>query len=146
MKLEKKPKWRSMNAITTELWALARRISFRTHANPLGGVDFYTCPQRGLVGQNRQCGHAYPAGALGASMKYDLHILRPQCYNCNINYGGMSVVFWKNLERELGKKAAGVLYRECQSSKGYPVNARNHYTNLIREYSLILTSYGNIRL
>ena len=73
-------------------------------------------------------------------MKYDLRILRPQCYNCNINHGGMGVVFWKNMEKEIGKRAADKLYLECQASKAGGTNARAHFTNLIATYKVILTA------
>lgn len=132
MKLPKKPKQRSMKAITTELWKICRELTFKKH-----GRDCYTCSQKRLTGLNLQCGHAYPKGALGALMAYDLRILRPQCFRCNINYGGMQATFWKNLERDLGKKDADFLYLECQRSKGKPVNARNHYTDLIKTYHFI---------
>lgn len=133
MKLPKKPKIRSMKAITRELWKLCRQLTFGKY-----GTDCYTCNQKHLSGQNLQCGHGYPGGALGASMKYDLRILRPQCYSDNINKGGMGVVFWKSLERDLGKEVADALYLECQSSKGKPVNARIHYTDLIIKYKAML--------
>jgi hypothetical protein len=133
MKLPKKPKQRSMKAIVDELWSLCRQITFKRH-----GTDCYTCPQRNLEGRNLQCGHGYPNGALGASMKYDLRILRPQCYQCNINHDGMSVVFWKRLEQEIGAPAADNLYLECQRSKAGGTNARNHYLGLISLYKIIL--------
>ena len=120
---------RSMKAITNELWELCRQITFNRH-----GTNCYTCPQRNLEGSNRQCGHGFPKGALGAVMKYDLRILKPQCYSCNINKGGMGAVFWKNLENEMGKKAADKLFLECQRSKIGGANARNHYLYLIEEY------------
>jgi hypothetical protein len=129
MKLPKKPKQRSMKAIVTELWDLCRAITFKRH-----GIDCYTCPQKNIEGLNRQCGHGYPNGALGASMKYDLRILRPQCYNCNINHGGMGIVFWKRMETEIGKRKADKLYLECQASKAGGTNARNHFTALIGDY------------
>ncbi len=87
---------------------------------------------------NLQCGHGHPKGACGASMAYDLRLLRPQCYQCNINYGGMGGVFRANIEKEIGKKATDDLYLEAQRSKGKSVNARDHYTNLIAEYRVML--------
>ncbi len=46
----------------------------------------------------------------------------------------MGVVFWKNLERDLGKKVADKLFLECQQSKGKPINARSYYLQLIDTY------------
>lgn len=141
MKLPKKQKQRSMKAIETELWALCRSICHLRDAKWDNTVDCYTCPQKSIVGQNRQLGHGYAKGALSASLKYDIRILRYQCYNCNINLGGMGAVFWKNLERDLGKKEADALFKECNLSKGRPVNARNHYLDLIPKYKKIMESF-----
>ncbi len=135
MKLPKKPKLRSMSAIEEELWQLCRKLTFNIH-----GTDCYTCTQRNLISFNLHCGHAHPAGACGASMKYDLRILRPQCFSCNINNGGMGAVYLKNLQRDLGKKKADALILEAQSSKGKPVKARDHYMNLIVEYKQRLST------
>ena len=120
-----------MHAIESQLWKLTRKRVF-----DLYGTNCYTCNQTLLVGANLQCGHAYPKGALGASLRYDVRVLRPQCFNDNINLGGMSVVFWKNLEKEMGKEEADALYEECRLSKGRPIKARDHYLKLIQEYSL----------
>lgn len=143
MKIPNRPKVRSMKNITKELWGLCRQIALQRTENP-NRVSCYTCPQSGLTGANKQLGHAYPKGALGASMKYDLRILRFQCYNCNINYGGMQAVFWKNLERDMGKKDADKLYLICAGSKGKPVKARDHFTNLIVEYKELLASHDKV--
>lgn len=138
VKLKKRPKQRSMRAIEDELWRLCREISLRRHANDSGEVFCYTSGKGPLEGQNRQLGHGYPKGALGAAMKYDLRILRWQSYNENINYGGNGAVFWRKLEQEMGKEAADALYRECEQSRWKPIKARDHYTRLIEEYKEIL--------
>ena len=119
-----------MKAIERELWNLCRQLTFNKYGNTC-----YTCGATGLEAHNRQCGHAYPKGALGALLKYDLRILRPQCYHCNINLGGMGATFWKRLEAEIGKKEADAMYLECQQSKGKPVKARHHYNHLLVDYA-----------
>lgn len=138
MKLKKKPKVRSMRAIEDELWRLCRLICHKRDANNQDQVFCYTSGKGPLEGQNKQLGHGYPKGALGASMKYDLRILRWQSYNENINLGGNGATFWKNLERDLGKKEADKLYLECVSSKGKPVKARDFYTELIERYKAMV--------
>ena len=127
-----KKKHRSMKAIEKELWHLCRIITFKRY-----GTDCFTCPQKNLQGANLQCGHAYPKGALGASMKYDLRILRPQCFICNIHHGGMGAVFWNTLA--VTTKNSRALFDECRSSKGRPVKARDHYTHLIDTYTKLLS-------
>ena len=131
-----KKKLPSLKSVKKKLWELCRQITFKRY-----GKHCYTCPQRDLVGANCQCGHAYPDGALGVEMAYDLRILRPQCFRCNINFGGMGAVFWRNLEGEMGKEKADALYLECQSSKGRPVKADVlWYLNKIAQYELILSA------
>ena len=121
-----------MKTITRELWDLCRKITFIRH-----GSDCYTCHQKNLEGSNRQCGHGFPKGALGADMAYDLRILRPQCYNCNINHGGMGALFWENLKRDIGEAEADALLLECKRSKSYTGNAHDTYTHLIGLYKNI---------
>lgn len=115
-----------MRTLTAKLWELTRQIVFHMY-----GTDCYTCHQKRLVGMNLQCGHGYSKGALGVTMQYDLRILRAQCFQCNINYGGMQAVFWKRLEEEMGKEEADKLFAECRASKGKPVKARSFILDLI---------------
>lgn len=131
--LPKPARARKMKSITSELWELCRELTFRTY-----GSDCYTCPARNLLKSNRQCGHAYPKGALGASMQYDLRILRPQCYHCNINLGGMGAVFWNRLQLDIGKADADALYLECQASKGRTTPSRAYYLMLIEKYKALV--------
>lgn len=124
MKLENK----SVSQLEKTLWELCKKITRKLYR------DCYTCEQRNLEGMNAQTGHYYPKGALGASMKYDLRILRLQCFQCNINHGGMGAVFRENMAQEIGKKAEQKLFNECVSSKGKPIKAREHYIQLINDY------------
>ena len=118
-----------MKTIADKLWALTRQIVFILY-----GTDCYTCPQKKLTGKNLQCGHGYSKGAMGVSMQYDLRILRAQCYNCNINYGGMQAAFWRKLEAEIGREKVDALFLECKNSKGQPIKARPFILSLIETY------------
>jgi hypothetical protein len=118
-----------MKGIEKKLWDMCRELTFRKY-----GDTCYTCGQQNLEKQNRQCGHYYPKGALGASMKYDLRVLRPQCYNCNINYGGMGGTFREKMRKEIGSAAEQKLYNECSASKGKPIKASDHYLTLLEKY------------
>jgi hypothetical protein len=71
-------------------------------------------------------------------MQYDLRILEWQCYNCNINYGGMGAEFWHRLTVDIGKQEADALYLECAGSKGRPVTARDWYNDLIEKYKTMV--------
>ena len=82
--LKKKSK-SQIKKIQDLLWQECRRIVFEQFRNTC-----YTCGARNLTGANRQCGHLYPKASVGAYLKYDLRILRPQCFHCNINLGVIS--------------------------------------------------------
>ena len=121
-----------------KVWEECRRITFlRSKAQNGGLVRCYTCGALGLEGRNCQCGHLHPKGACGASIKFDLRLLRPQCFQCNINYGGMGAVFRQNMEKEIGKKQTDKLMMEAMGSKGKPIKAFDHYTKLLGEYQQI---------
>ncbi len=77
-----KPK---LTTLKTKLWALVRVEVFKLY-----GTNCFTCPATKLVGSNLQCGHVpWPKSILPAKCAFDVRFLRPQCYNCNINRGGM---------------------------------------------------------
>ncbi len=123
--LPKKKRERSLKSIEFEVWTLCKAVTRVLYK------DCYTCFQKNLVGMNCQTGHMHPKGACGASMKYDLRLLRLQCFQCNINHGGMGAVFLENMKREIGEQKALALLREAQSSKGKPIKARDYYLLLI---------------
>lgn len=133
LKTKKVQKIRKMRCIEKELWDLCRQIIKERY-----GTNCYTCPQTNLIGLNWQCGHMHPKGACGAIMRYDLRILRPQCFQCNINHGGMGAAYKRNMEKEIGRAAADKLFLECMSSKAKLVNARDYYTSLIIKYKKLL--------
>lgn len=125
MKIENK----NLTQLQNTLWELCKKIVRLKYPH-----NCYTCPQMGLEASNMHTGHYYPDGALGASMKYDLRILRLQCYNCNINLGGMGGVYRENMRKEIGVEAEQKLFDECRLSKGKPIKARDYYIKLIYEY------------
>lgn len=122
---------RTLASLEKELWGLCKKITRKVYR------DCFTCSQKNLQGMNCQTGHYFPKGALSAALKYDLRVLRLQCFQCNINHGGMGGVFRENMAAEIGKKAEQKLYNECISSKGKPIKARDHYIKLIADYQII---------
>lgn len=121
-----------MKSIEKELWDLCKAITRVRYKH------CYTCPQKNLVGMNCQTGHMHPKGACGSAMKYDLRLLRLQCFQCNINYGGMGAVFLENMKEEIGAIEALALLAEAKLSKGKPIKARDHYLGIIEQYKKIL--------
>lgn len=125
----------ALKKLEEKLWDLCRKIIFKIY-----GRTCYTCGQTNLEGRNLQCGHYFPKGALGAKMKYDIRILRPQCFNCNINYGGMGGVFRERMAEEIGRDEEKKLFLECQSSKSRTVKSSEYYPILIADYEKKLST------
>lgn len=92
-----------------KLWKKCRELAFLIYP-----TDCYTCPAKNLEGVNCQLGHMWAKGALSAHLKYDMRVLRWQCYRCNIHHGGMGAVFYARMLKEKGKKYMQDLEKERQ--------------------------------
>lgn len=92
-----------------KLWELCRVITFSMH-----GDVCYTCGRGYLEGRNKHCGHMWAKASLSNHLKYDLRILRPQCFHCNMNLGGMGAVFFEKMQKEIGVKVMNSLIKEKQ--------------------------------
>jgi hypothetical protein len=123
--LKKKSK-QKISVLQRKLWEECKRITRKRWGNTC-----YTCGATGLSGSNWHTGHVpWPKGSLGAVMKYDLRLLRPQCYNCNINLGGQGAIAYKRMLSELGEELMAELERDRQKL----VRAYEHYSSLLEEY------------
>jgi hypothetical protein len=111
------------------LWQECRRIIKKRYGNTC-----YTCGKTGLEGANWQIGHLIPKAALGAYLKYDLRVLRPQCYHCNINLGGNGATFLRRIEEEEGRGLVENIFLDRQRI----VKAQDHYEKLLKEYKEIM--------
>lgn len=129
-KLKKKSK-QSISKIQRDLWELCKQIIRKKYGNVC-----YTCGASGLVGGNWHTGHLMAKASLGAYLKYDLRVLRPQCYKCNIHHGGAGAEFYRKMTVEIGPTAMDELIRDRQVS----VKAYDHYIKLIGEYTEVLKS------
>jgi hypothetical protein len=127
-KLKKQSK-DSISKLQRDLWELCKQIIRVQYPNVC-----YTCGQKNLEGKNWHTGHMWAKASLGAYMKYDLRVLRPQCYSCNVNKGGMGADFYSNMLRENGKKYMEKLTQDRQVE----VRAYDHYTMLLEKYKIIL--------
>ena len=122
----KKQSKQPISEIQRDLWVECKRI-----AGFLYKKDCYTCPAKNLVGKNCQLGHIpYPKSILGANLKYDMRVLRWQCFACNINKGGMGAEAYKRMLKEEGKAYMHKLEKDRQKS----VKAYDHYVQLLEEY------------
>lgn len=127
-KLKKKSK-QKISVIQRKLWVLCREIVRKKYGNTC-----YTCQRGQLQGSNWHTGHLFPKASLGAYLKYDLRVLRPQCYNCNINQGGRGADFFLNMLEEIGAEEM----EKLQKDRWVTVSAMSHYMALIPSYQRIL--------
>lgn len=85
----------SPKQLQNKIWDECKRIIKIRYGN-----DCYTCDAKNLEGSTRHTGHLIPKKYLPYQYKYDLRFLRPQCYNCNMNLGGMGAIYLSNLLSE----------------------------------------------
>lgn len=111
--------------IQDKIWQHCKRIIRGRYGNTC-----YTCGKPGLEGSNWHTGHMYPKAALGAYLKYDLRVLRPQCYNCNINLGGNGAEFYKRMVEIEGQEYVDKIDRD----KLVTVKAIDHYQYILKVY------------
>lgn len=129
------PKIPKVSKLAVKLWELCKQIIRLKYGNVC-----YTCGRTGLEGSNWHTGHLWAKGSLGHLLKYDLRILRPQCYNCNINYGGQGAVFYAKMLKTEGKIYMNQLEKERVLDRQARVKADwIWFTNKIEEYSKLLT-------
>lgn len=116
-----------------EIWQHCRRIVFNRDSVD-GKVDCYTCPAKDLQGSNKQLGHVpWPKATLGAYLKYDLRLLKYQCFRDNINFSGLGGVAYAKMLKENGPEYMEKLEQDRQVS----VKALDHYTALLAQYSAL---------
>jgi hypothetical protein len=124
----KKQSKQPISKLQRQIWELCKKIIREKYGNVC-----YTCGAKGLVGSNWHTGHLFAKASLGAYLKYDLRVLRPQCYNCNINRGGMGADFYRNMIEREGQDYMDKLEKDRQVS----VKAYDHYLKILQEYKQI---------
>jgi len=122
--LKKKSK-QSISVIQRKLWEHCKRLTRQKYSNRC-----YTCGREGLEGSNWHTGHMWAKASLGAFLKYDLRILRPQCYFCNINCGGRGAEFYARMLSEIGEEKM----KELEQDRQKTVKASDFYAQLLVEY------------
>lgn len=124
----KKTSKQSISKIQRELWEHCKRIIRAKYGNTC-----YTCGRGGLEGSNWHTGHLYAKASIGAYLKYDLRVLRPQCYFCNINCGGRGADFIENMRLIEGNAYVDAIIAD----KNKTVKAYDHYLKLLEQYKKI---------
>ena len=126
-KLRKQSK-QPISKLQRKLWEQCRRIIKKRYGNVC-----YTCESPGLSGANWQTGHLLAKASIGAFLKYDLRILRPQCFRCNINFGGNQAIFIENMRKREGQEYVDKILADRQKT----VKAYDYYEQLLTEYENI---------
>lgn len=85
----------SLRLLQSKLWKECKRITRLRYGNTC-----YTCGIKDLSGSNWHTGHSKPKAALPLKFKFDIRGLRPQCYHCNVNLGGVTDIFISKLAQE----------------------------------------------
>lgn len=119
-----------ISVIQRLLWAECRRIVRARYPDVC-----YTCKAPNLSSKpaNWQTGHMLAKASVGACLKYDLRLLRPQCYLCNIRHGGRGADFIENMRKIEGNEYVDSIL----SDRNKIVKAHDHYLMLLEEYKNI---------
>jgi NinG protein len=123
-KLKRKSK-QPISKIQRLLWEHCKRIIRAKYGNTC-----FTCNRTNLIGSNWHTGHLLAKASVGAYLKYDTRLLRPQCYFCNINLGGNGAIFIENLRRIEGNEYVDQILKDRQVT----VKAYDFYLTLLAEY------------
>lgn len=115
----------NISTIQRLIWDECKRIIRRDYGNTC-----YSCGRSGLSGSNWHTGHMIPKAVLGAFLKYDLRVLRPQCYYCNINLGGNGAMFIENMRKIEGDDYVNQIIVDRNKT----VNALDHYIATLELY------------
>ena len=78
--------------VQEDIWVECKRIIRARYENTC-----YTCGGKNLKGVNWHTGHLIAKKYLKNYLKYDLRLLRPQCFYCNMKLGGMGALFLTNM-------------------------------------------------
>jgi len=119
----------SIRQIQDKIWVEAKRI-----VDEQFGTDCYTCGKKNLQGRDKQLGHMIPKASLGAFLKYDIRLLRNQCFSCNIWRGGNGAEFYRRMLKEQGQMYMDKLLKDRNKT----VKASDFYPKLLAEYQQLV--------
>lgn len=126
-KLKKKSK-DSISLLQRKIWELCKQIIRKKYGNTC-----YTCGKTGLASFNWHTGHLLAKASIGAYLKYDIRLLRPQCYACNIHQGGRGADFIERMRKDEGNEYVDQILRDRQVT----VKAYDHYLKIHEEYQVL---------
>lgn len=118
-----------ISKLQRKLWVYCKLLVRKLYPH-----ECYTCGAKNLTGSNLHTGHLLSKASLGANLKYDLRVLRPQCANCNIWGGGRGADFLRNMILREGQDYVDKIFAERKSI----IKAYDHYLMLTEKYRLML--------
>lgn len=126
----KKKSPQKISVIQRKIWDECKRIIRARYPDVC-----YTCGASNLrfKPSNWQTGHMLAKASLGAYLKYDLRVLRPQCYLCNIRHGGRGADFIENMRKIEGNEYVDQILKDRQIT----VKAIDHYLKILEEYKAV---------
>lgn len=99
---------KTISKLKKDLWNIVSKYVRLSHADEYGYNTCYTCGIRKPY-KEMQAGHGF-SGRANAYL-YELDIIRPQCYGCNICNSGKLDVFVDKLRIEHGTRKFNNLWR-----------------------------------
>ena len=99
-----------------------------------GYCTCYTCGVRKPI-KEMQAGHGF--SGRGNSILFELDIIRPQCYGCNICNSGKLDIFTQKLRAEHGNKKFNKLWALTNQQRKYTIpeliELRQHFKDELKE-------------
>jgi len=120
----------TLTKLKAEYWKHFSLYIKRKYAIDEDTCRCYTCDAIIKIGtSNCQGGHYYTKKGY-PGLYFDENNVRPQCYHCNINLSGNTIIFGERLENEIGTDAMEELKNKRHSSVKL---TKNDYLELIKE-------------
>ena len=95
---------KTLSNLKKDLWKVFALYIKMKYSTDYKQTRCFTCDMPLTIGtSNCQAGHYYTKKGYPA-LYFNENNVRPQCYHCNINLSGNTVIFGERLEAEIGKQ------------------------------------------
>lgn len=131
VKTKLKKKVKTLGALKKDLWGV-----FSLHQKLVHSVDgewcnCYTCEKPIKIGSADCHGGHCMSKAANPAIYFDERAVRPQCYKCNVHFGGQHVEFCEQLKQEIGIESFREMYK---NRKVIAKRTRDYYETQIEYY------------
>lgn len=106
--VKKKPK--TLGKLKKELWDVFSLHQKLVHSQDGEWCQCYTCDKPLKIGTSDCHGGHCLSKAGNPNLYFDERSTRPQCYKCNVHYGGMHYEFNERLKQEIGLESWQEMY------------------------------------